>query len=336
MKNLSPYLLNRSTGKIVFLLILMFSLFKSYAVTKTAISSGNYTTSAIWSPAGIPAVGDDVIIPPTRTVTISVDQVYPEAGAAMQYTVSGMLFFAQAARLYLPCNSGISILAGGLVDGEGNNNSQRIDICGIEVWKGKDNGTGPLFFGLIGLPVELIDFSATCIVNGVQLNWTTASELNNDHFLIEKSTNASEWNIVSKVIGHGTSDYMNKYIHTDIENSSEMVYYRLSQVDHNGQITVFKTIDVQCNKTIPDQMILFPNPASTEINIILNVNNPITNGTIKLFNNMGVIVLETKVDLNNGINSFVFPIDADAGSYHIMFSSADVAISSQKLLIMKP
>lgn len=336
MKKLLLQLLSKSTGKILFIVILVLSVVNSYAVTKTAISSGNYTTAAIWSPAGKPNSGDNVIIPVTRTVTVSVDEIYPDASAAMQFTVSGTLFFAQSMRLFLPCNSLVNVLPGGLVDGEGDNNSQRMNICNVEVWKGKDNGAGPLVFGLTLLPVELIEFSSTCILNGVQLNWTTATELNNQYFLIEKSTNATEWDQVSKIIGHGTSNSTNKYIHTDTESSSEMVYYRLSQVDIDGNTTIFKTIDVKCDKNIPDQMILFPNPASTEINIILNINNPVANGTIKLINNIGVIVLDTKVDLNNGINSFIFPIDADAGSYHILFSSDDVAISSQKLLIFKP
>ncbi len=341
MKHLSLQLLNRSTGKIVFLLIMIFSFLASYASTKTALASGNWDNGASWSGGSKPGCGDVVVIPAGITVSITVQQDYSPnnpCSTAMSFTINGTLKFETGKKLLLPCNSYVYIGSGGIIDpGNGGGNSNTIEICDIVVWKAADGPlTGPSSLGVSPLPVELIDFSGTCIVNGVQLNWTTASELNNNYFLIEKSTNATEWTTLAKVSGRGTSGAINKYIHTDTESSGSMVYYRLSQIDLDGKITVFKTLDVQCDKNTPDQMILFPNPASTEINIILNINNPIANGTIKLFNNVGVIVLETKVDLNNGINSFVFPIEADAGSYHILFSSNDVAISSQKLLIFKP
>ena len=110
----------------------------------------------------------------------------------------------------------------------------------------------------------------------------------------------------------------------------------MSQVDLDGKTTVFKMIDVHCNNDVPDKMLLYPNPATTELNIHLEINNPNANGLIRLVNNMGQTVMETKVDLEKGLNSFVFPIEFESGSYTILFTSDNIAVPSQKLVVIKP
>lgn len=216
------------------------------------------------------------------------------------------------------------------------------DICGTGSIKagamsGSANCAGTPFGGSLSvLPIELIDFYGTCLSNGVQLNWNTASELNNDYFLIEKSSNGIDWKLTTKIGGNGTSNSMHAYIYTDNSvNSTELNYYRMSQVDFDGKKTVFKMIDVNCNYTIPDRMILYPNPASTELNIHIDVKEQSANSIIKLINNIGQIVMETKVDLIKGINSFNFLVDFESGTYTILFTSDNIIIPSQKLLVIR-
>lgn len=189
---------------------------------------------------------------------------------------------------------------------------------------------------LVILPIELLDFSAVCLTNGVQLNWSTASETENDYFLIERSTNGFDWIPVTKVTGNGTSSNVNKYVHTDYHNARELTYYRLSQVDKNQTKTVFKAIDVQCNHSVKDNIVFFPNPSSTELNILLNVNSTSQSNIIRLLDNMGKVVFESMVDLNEGINTFVYPIDFEPGSYNLMISSDNITIPIQKLMVVKP
>ncbi len=233
-----------------------------------------------------------------------------------------------------------------------------LDISGTNKWE--NHGQGSLSFGASGniktavvlstfspitfgsqanlnvLPIGLIDFTAVCGTNEVHLNWSTESEFNNDYFLIEKSNNAVEWDALAKVNGSGNSNTKINYIHIDFEKTDDLVYYRLSKVDHDQKITIFKTIDITCNSVVPDQMILFSNPASTEMNIVLNVSKSVSNGTMRLVDNTGGTIMETKIDLIQGINAFTFPINAGTGIYHILFSSDDLTIPSQQIVVIKP
>lgn len=187
------------------------------------------------------------------------------------------------------------------------------------------------------LPIELLEFTGACLTEGVQLNWSTASEINNDYFLIEKSRDGYQWEQVAKVRGLANSSIITKYVHIDYTSQNGLVYYRLSQVDINGTKKIFKAIDVYCNdNNIKDQMILYPNPSSTELNIILNVNKSSNNTSINLVDNTGRLVFESGIDLIKGVNSFTFPINTPPGSYTILFSSDNIVIPSQKLMIIKP
>ena len=186
------------------------------------------------------------------------------------------------------------------------------------------------------LPIELIDFTSTCKIDGVQLNWSTASEHDNDYFMIERSTNGKEWDVISHINSNGNSSTINNYVHTDFTRNNDITYYRLSQVDLNGNVNVFKTIDVNCNEKINDHMILFPNPSIDELNVLLTVNEPVNDCLIRIFSNSGSVVFEIKVNLEKGLNTQVLPVDFEPGSYTVIVTSDKIVIPSQKLVVIKP
>jgi hypothetical protein len=86
------------------------------------------------------------------------------------------------------------------------------------------------------LPVQLLSFETTCGSSGVLLSWKTASETNNDHFEIERSFNAAEFETIGRVNGNGTTSSVNSYSFTDADYRGSVVYYRLKQVDNNGEL----------------------------------------------------------------------------------------------------
>lgn len=93
------------------------------------------------------------------------------------------------------------------------------------------NGNGST--GATTLPVELISFTAESTNSGNVLNWTTASEVNNSHFEIEKSDNGIDFYTVSTVQGNGNSSEVIDYSFIDSENEGN-AYYRLKQFDFDG------------------------------------------------------------------------------------------------------
>jgi hypothetical protein len=85
------------------------------------------------------------------------------------------------------------------------------------------------------LPVNLSYFKAIKINNQSLLNWLTESELNNDHFNIERSTDGEYFETIGKVIGNGTSNKKQEYFFTDYSPTNGINYYRLKQQDYDGK-----------------------------------------------------------------------------------------------------
>lgn len=86
----------------------------------------------------------------------------------------------------------------------------------------------------IPTPVELIAFGAHAAGRVVQLNWTTASERNNDHFTVERGFDGGSFNELGHVKGAGNSQQVLHYGFTDEDPREGMNYYRLRQVDFDG------------------------------------------------------------------------------------------------------
>lgn len=84
------------------------------------------------------------------------------------------------------------------------------------------------------LPVELSRFDATAQDNDALLTWETASEVNNEKFIVQRSRDAANWTSIGEVAGHGNSSEVHNYAFTDADLLSGKYYYRLKQVDFDG------------------------------------------------------------------------------------------------------
>jgi hypothetical protein len=87
------------------------------------------------------------------------------------------------------------------------------------------------------LPVKLVDFSAKENQQYVKLNWTTATETDNDFFTVERSTNETDWTAIQKVKGAGNSSSLLSYEAYDYAPVNGKAFYRLKQTDLNGAVT---------------------------------------------------------------------------------------------------
>lgn len=111
------------------------------------------------------------------------------------------------------------------------------------------------------LPIELTQFDAKLIGNDVLISWSTATERDNDYFLIERSLNGENWFKIAEVKGAGNSNEILNYSSLDIDVPYGDLYYRLKQVDYNGSKTTFEPKSV---KHIADgNVTIYPNPASS-------------------------------------------------------------------------
>ncbi|MBP6698356.1 MAG: T9SS type A sorting domain-containing protein, partial [Flavobacteriales bacterium] len=115
------------------------------------------------------------------------------------------------------------------------------------------------------LPVELLYFTATPSGPDVLLAWATATEHNNDHFVVERSPNAEDWEAIAMLSGAGNSLSTLTYSHRDNDPLPGTSYYRLQQVDHDGTSTFSQAVSVRMNS--PRTVTAFPNPTTGLIHI---------------------------------------------------------------------
>lgn len=130
--------------------------------------------------------------------------------------------------------------------------------------------------GLNPLPVELTNFSATTHDGKVNLDWTTASEINNDYFLVEKSNDGINFIGFQNVDGFGTSSDIHNYTITDANPYVGTTYYRLKQTDFDGKFEYSNIVTISLDnsdvKITTPAIQLFPNPSSGE-SITADLNN---------------------------------------------------------------
>jgi endonuclease I len=110
----------------------------------------------------------------------------------------------------------------------------------------------------ITLPVELISFDAVKGNNKIELAWSTASELNCSHFEIYKSSTGNDWSRIGQVNGSGNSTELRHYLFHDQIDQSGIVYYRLKQVDLNGEFSFSEIRSVLIEE---NSVIISPNPS---------------------------------------------------------------------------
>lgn len=112
------------------------------------------------------------------------------------------------------------------------------------------------------VPVELAAFSASVSLDGVTLKWTTATELNNLGFAVERREENSQFHEIGFIKGNGTTTNQNSYSFLDKNPFTGTVYYRLKQVDFDGSAHYSNEIMVETFTTLNDFHLFgnYPNP----------------------------------------------------------------------------
>ena len=121
---------------------------------------------------------------------------------------------------------------------------------------------------IVPLSVELTDFNGVNVDNEIALSWTTASEQNNSHFVVERSTDASVWTAIAIENGAGTTTSTQHYTSVDRNPSSGDNYYRLKQFDFDGKMNTSDIISVSSSTV--NKVIVYPNPSNDRISVISN------------------------------------------------------------------
>jgi len=187
------------------------------------------------------------------------------------------------------------------------------------------------------IPVELTSFTASVNSEGdVILKWSTATEVNNQLFEIERKSVNGRYTTIGSLDGYGTTTEPQEYSYVDNTVGTGTYFYRLKQIDFGGQYEYSNEIEVEVNGLLTFTLKQnYPNPFNPSTKIKYSVPE---NGNVKLsvYNLVGeeVIVLVNK-RVNAGFYEVTFNADnLPSGTYFYRLQAGNF-IQTKKMILMK-
>ncbi|MBL0329963.1 MAG: T9SS type A sorting domain-containing protein [Bacteroidetes bacterium] len=145
------------------------------------------------------------------------------------------------------------------------------------------------------LPIELTTFTGYPTSDGNQLEWSTATETNNNYFDVERSADGAEFTKIASVNGNGNSTSTLNYNLLDPTPASGINYYRLKQVDFDGNSTYSNIISIEDETSENTVIQVYPNPSNDIVHIIASENI----ASFAIYNMLGELVFTSTSDQNN-------------------------------------
>ena len=185
-------------------------------------------------------------------------------------------------------------------------------------------------------PVELTSFTALAKGKEIILNWSTATEINNHGFEIQRSISGKEFLIVGFIDGYGTTSEQHNYSYTDKNLDNGKYFYRLKQVDFDGSYEYSNVVDVELralNSYILEQN--YPNPFNPATTIRFSVPEK-SNVNLTVLNSIGEQV------------ALILNENKEPGFYQVEFNAANLSsgvyfyqlhagnfVKTKKMILMK-
>jgi subtilisin-like proprotein convertase family protein len=180
------------------------------------------------------------------------------------------------------------------------------------------NFTAEAFTGVYtNLPVTLSSFTATAKNKTIITNWHTATELNTNHFNVQRSTDGTSFTDIGtvKAVGSGA----NSYSFIDNKPTDGINYYRLQIVDKDGAVSYSKV--VSCELSVVKPIAVYPNPSRDNVTI-----SGSHIASIQVMDNLGRIV--KVVELKDATNPSLSVNGLPAGVYHLRVQTSDGGVSA--------
>ncbi len=176
------------------------------------------------------------------------------------------------------------------------------------------------------LPIELISFTGKANQLFDQLDWLTATEIENDYFTLKHSTDGLSFNTIATLKGAGTSSQENSYQFRNEAISNGINYYQLFQTDFDGTKVLAGTITL-FRKTADSQIQLYPNPVKDMMYVYVEEQLP-DDTKFEIYNNQGQLVLQKAVAFNANNSTIMLNMnDLGTGFYTLMIKSSSIVRS---------
>ena len=208
---------------------------------------------------------------------------------------------------------------------------------------GSATGSGPYTFtannvstfGTFGLgdnnsslPVSFISFTGAKLGKDAILNWSTAQEINNSHFEVERSLDGITFKAIGKVTGRGNTSEEQQYSYTDanIFAANRMVYYRLKQVDFDGTTAYTSVVAVMSDQAAVFEVLqVSPNPfiSGFTVGLIVPTQQVIK---VELTDAFGKLISTQEINPELGMNNLeINESELKAGMYIVRITQGEIS-----------
>ncbi len=192
---------------------------------------------------------------------------------------------------------------------------------------------------LTSLPITLLSFDAMKQLNSVKLEWVTTSEINNDFFTIERSTDGRNFEKVDIIKGAGNSSELKAYSLYDHQPAEGVNYYRLKQTDFNGDFTFSEMVAVTISKStaIVQASTVYPNPTNGN-QLFLELYTKESGQLDLLISSMsGRVVIQRTVILDGLPTNYEVELlrglSLSPGTYIITYSLDDEVVGNKQFIV---
>lgn len=184
------------------------------------------------------------------------------------------------------------------------------------------------------LPIELMAFEGEALADGNLIKWITASELENDYFIIQKSEDGINFDDIHQEMGNGTVNITTSYSFIDRNNEGGISYYKLIQTDFDGTTSDMGTIQVERGES---QGLLitgfYPTISSDIVNFSL-INENLINVSLDIINLTGQVEKNYKyLNVESVENQMIEIGDLSPGLYYANFQTNN--FSDMKVFLKK-
>lgn len=184
-------------------------------------------------------------------------------------------------------------------------------------WTNRDIPDGSTVYSDGTLPIDLIGFEAVQDNEVVNITWSTATEINNDFFTLERSVDGTNFEEIGSVSGAGTTNEVQEYSFADLDPAQGTSYYRLKQTDYDGTSETFNMVGVEFTSAVETSTLL-PKRGNLVIN---NMNLPYS---------MNIYSIDGKIAYSGeSINENSTTVSLKKGFYIVTINNT----SSQKVYI---
>ena len=182
------------------------------------------------------------------------------------------------------------------------------------------------------LPVTLVNFNAQKQNDNVQLSWSTTSQVNFNHFEVERSADGITWGQIGTVAGNDDATIMKNYIFTDEVPLNGINYYRLKLVDNNGSVmySLVRTVDFNASQWTVS---MYPNPVTT--GGVVKIQSNETLQMIRVFDINGKLVLVENIAATELQGNASYTLNTNRltqGMYMVQMINTNGKINNLKLL----